>query len=79
MENRSLNVIACEIKSDWVKVSPCAKPYLDAMEQLGSIKDNFYDDSGVSVVLYFLANARSWRGEKAKAIKVELNKMATAS
>ena len=73
---RELNVIAREIKADWVKVNYAAKPYLDAMSTLGSINDDYYADSGKSVVLYFLANAQSWRGEKAKAIKAELKKMA---
>jgi hypothetical protein len=33
-------------------------------------------DSAKSIVLYFLANANTWRGEKARAIKVELKKIA---
>jgi hypothetical protein len=75
MENRSLATIAREIRSDWIKVNFAAKPYLDAMATLQSPNDNFYHDSGKSVVLYFLANAGTWRGEKAKAIKAELKAM----
>lgn len=76
MNARPLNVIAREIRADWAKVNYAAKPYLDAMAQLNSIDDNYYADSAKSVVLYFLANATSWRGEKAKAIKAELKKIA---
>jgi len=73
---RTLREIAKEIRQDWARVSPYAKPYLDAMGQLGSINDDYYADSAKSVVLYFLSNARSWKGEVAKRIKKELNDMA---
>jgi len=76
MSDRSLATIAREIRADWTKVNYAAKPYLDAMATLQSASDNFYHDSGKSVVLYFLANAGTWRGEKAKAIKAELKAMA---
>lgn len=76
MSNRSLSVISREIRADWIKVNYAAKPYLDAMSQLDSIDDKYGFDSGKSVVMYFLANAGSWRGEKAKAIKAELKKQA---
>jgi hypothetical protein len=45
------------------------------MSQLDSIKDNYGQDSGTSIVAYFLSNASSWKGETAKRIKLELNKM----
>ena len=73
---RNLNVIAQEIRKDWgAKISYAAKPYLDAMQQLESVNDSYGYDSGKSVVLYFLCNAQSWRGETAKRIKKELNAM----
>lgn len=72
---RSLSVIASEIKKDWQKVYFGAVPYLDAMRSLDSIDGRYYEDSAKSVVNYFLANAQSWRGEKAKAIKAELKAM----
>lgn len=71
-ENRSIRVIALDIKKDWVKVNYAAKPYLDAMLELDSINDKYYEDSAKSVVLYFLSNASSFRGERAKALKAEL-------
>jgi hypothetical protein len=72
---RPLHEIAREIRKDWQKPNYGAVPYLDAMSELNSIDDNYYADSAKSVVLYFLANAQTWRGEVAKRIKKELNLM----
>ena len=69
---RSLSTIAREIYRTWPKVNYAAKPYLDAMATLDSVNDSYYCDSGKSIVLYFLANAGTWRGEDAKRIKAEL-------
>jgi len=73
--SRALNEIAREIRKDWAPVNFAAKPYLEAMGQLQSIDDAYYYDSGKSVVLYFLSNASSWRGEAARRIKAELKAM----
>jgi hypothetical protein len=75
MTHRKLNVIASEVRKDWQNVNFAAKPYLDAMSSLNGINDNYYFDSGKSIVLNFLGNASSWRGEKAKEIKAELKAM----
>lgn len=72
---RKLSEIAVEIRSDWKKVYFGAVPYLEAMETLETINDNYYEDSGKSVVLYFLSNATTWRGETARRIKAELKAM----
>jgi hypothetical protein len=72
---RSISTIAREIRADWQKPYFGAVPYLSAMQSLDSIEDNYYEDSGKSVVLYFLANAQTWKGEKARAIKAELKKL----
>jgi len=72
---RSLCEIACEIRADWKKVYFAAVPYLDAMMCLDKITDNYGFDSGDSIVRYFLCNASTWKGEKAKAIKKELKGM----
>ena len=73
---RPLYDIAADIRKDWgAKVNFAAKPYLDAMASLTSINDNYGWDSGKTIVLYFLSNASSWRGETAKAIKKELKAM----
>ena len=70
--NRPLYEIAEEIDRTWPKVNFGAVPYLQAMKSLGSVEDNYFYDSGKSIVLYFLANAGTWRGEDAKRIKAEL-------
>jgi len=75
MNARPLYLIAKEIKSDWAKVNNAAKPYLDAMSSLESVNDNYGWDSGKSVVIYFLCNANTWKGETAKRIKSELKLM----
>ena len=72
---RPLCEIAREIKKDWKNIYFGARPYLDAMATLNSINDNYGFDSGKSMVLYFLSNASTWRGETAKRIKAELKAM----
>lgn len=69
---RPIYQIAKEIRNDWKPVSPHAKPYLDAMFFLHDVEDYFFADSGRSVILYFLSNASTWRGETARRIKDEL-------
>ena len=76
MTNRPLYVIAQDIKSNWPNVNYAAKPYLEAMATLESIEQKYYFDSGRSIVLYFLANANTWRGEVAREIKKELKQLA---
>jgi len=44
------------------------------MYNLISIKDKYGQDSGKSIVAYFLSNARSWTGPVAKLVKKELKK-----
>lgn len=72
---RTLSEIATEIRQDWPKPYFGAVPYLDALGSLKSVGDDYYADSGASVVRYFLANAQTWRGETARRVKAELNKM----
>jgi len=72
---RPLHVIARDIQRDWLKPNYAAVPYLDAMRSLDSISDRYYYDSADSVVRYFLSNATSWRGDKAREIKAELKAM----
>jgi len=76
--NRPLYKIAAEIRRDWVKVPPSADAYLIPMAQLNSVDDDYGFDSGRSVVRYFLINASTWKGEKARAIKSELKSMVGA-
>lgn len=74
--HRPLHVIANEIYKDWgSKIYFGAKPYLLAMSQLSDMDEHYGMDSADSIVRYFLTNASSWRGEKAREIKKELNVM----
>ena len=72
----SLNIagIARVIRKHWKPVGLYAAPYVDAMGSLDSIKDAYICDSGVEIVLRFLCNAATWRGDVARAVKAELNK-----
>ena len=72
---RPIYEIALEITRDWKKPYFGAVPYLDAMFMLTSIDENYHEDSAKSVVLYFLSNANTWRGETAKRVKAELKTM----
>ena len=80
---RSVREIANEIERDWTAQKGSklkshevyARPYLSAMHSLVSIQDDYYADSGYSVVAYFLANAQTWRGPIARQIKLELKQL----
>ena len=73
---RPLYEIARDIRNDWKKPYFGAVPYLEAMAKLETIEQNYYYDTGRSVVMYFLANANTWRGDKAREIKRELKTLA---
>jgi hypothetical protein len=51
-----------------------AKPYVEAMATLDNAKQNYYEDSGVSVCLYALSNLSSWRGETARTVKAQIKR-----
>ena len=72
---RPLYEIAQEIRQNWKPVYFGAVPYLDAMSQLDSINDRYGADDAKYIVMYFLSNARQWRGEVAQRIKAELKGM----
>ncbi len=70
--SRSISEIAREVYRTWPKVNYAAKPYLEAMLSLESVEDNYLQDDARGVVLYFLSNASSFRGDDAKRLKAEL-------
>ena len=74
-ERVSVSEIAYAIDKDWANVSPYAKDYLNAMKTISNVEDNYYADSAKSVILYFLANASSYRGDNARAYKSLLKAM----
>ena len=69
-----LSQIARIINKDWLKINYAARPYLNAMYSLTSVTDDYGMDSGISIVLYFISNASSWRGEVTKSVKAELKR-----
>lgn len=75
---RPLYEIAGEISRDWKNPYFGAVPYLQAMHSLESIRHNYYYDDGKSIVLYFLANANTWRGDVARRVKAELKALCKA-
>lgn len=70
----SISQIASLVYRNWKPVNFAAKPYLEAMLDLETVNDNYGCDSGSSIVLYFLCNATSFRGEVARLVKAELKR-----
>lgn len=75
LEKMSIAAIARLIRKDWKKVDGAAKPYLAAMLDIEKITDKYYQDEADGVVLRFLGNAASWRGDIAKQVKAYLRKL----
>lgn len=76
MESRTIAAIARDISAHWPKVYFGAVPYLQAMHSLISIQDHYGCDDARGIVLYFLSNATTWKGEDARRIKAELKALA---
>ena len=74
-ERITVSEIAYAIAKDWQNVSPYAADYLNAMKQIQDIEGAYYADTAKSVVLYFLANASTYRGENARSYKALLKAM----
>ena len=72
---RKLFIIAGEIWQNWRNPYFGAEPYIKAMYAMESIDDMYGFDEGHMIVRYFLSNASTWRGEKAREIKAELKAM----
>ena len=72
---RLVREIAADIADHWPNVNYAAVPYLEAMYDLDSIDDDYFFDTGRSVVRYFLSNATTWRGPDARRVKAELKAM----
>lgn len=75
--HRAIWEIARDIKKEWGdKTYFGAKPYIAAMLDLSVITDRYGVEDAKSIILYFLSNAQTFRGEKAKALKAELKAIA---
>lgn len=82
-EPRKLREIAADIFADWKTMREKGEMhpawgYADAMRSLDTINDRYYADRADDIVQRFLAEARVWRGETAKAIKAELKALLDA-
>lgn len=69
---RKLSVIGKEIRKLWVKPYFGAVPYIDALASSEIDSGMYYCDSAQDIVLRFLCNANTWRGDDARRIKAEL-------
>jgi hypothetical protein len=74
LSKMKINELADIITRDWKNVNFAAKPYLEAMSSIVNIEDNFGEDKGRNVVMYFLINAQTWKGQVAREVKAELKK-----
>lgn len=76
---RPISAIASEIISDWAAPGRTpyfgAVPYIEAMRHLNGIGGRYGQESADDIVRYFLASAKTWRGETARRIKTELRGM----
>lgn len=83
---RTVREVASEIVSDWIDQQRSRRgprpvyvvtawPYLEAMLQMTRPDEAYGMEDGEMVILYFLDNARPWRGERARALKAELQSM----
>lgn len=69
---RDICAVAHDIRAHWTKPNPAALPYLKAMSYLRNPNDKFGADDAKGIVLYFLSNATTFRGEHARRLKQEL-------
>ena len=76
-DKRTFQQIAKDIKSTWLNVYFGAVPYLEALLTLDTIDPNamYCYDTARDIVMYFLANASTFRGADAKRLKAELKLM----
>jgi uncharacterized coiled-coil protein SlyX len=77
LRDKTLSELAKMIAKDWTEINIRAELCLATMNELDSIEDSYYEDSGESIILHFLCNAVSWRGGLSQMIKRELNRRLT--
>lgn len=71
----TLGQIADVVFADWSDIDPYALQYLEAMMNLNNINDRYGSDDAVSVISYFLSNAKKWQGATARKVKTHLNNL----
>lgn len=71
-EPRIIYDIAKDIREDWKTINPLANEYLKGLETMVDVDEMYGMEYGDMVIAQFLDKATGWRGEKARAIKLEL-------
>lgn len=74
LQKMGLSNLAALCREDWDNVYFGAVPYLNALASLDTLDDQYGLDPAEEVVVYFLSNAQTWRGELARAVKAELKR-----
>lgn len=74
-DHRPLYLIAADIRRAWPRPHFAAVPYLFALRHLSSPSESYGADSALSIIAYFLSNARSFRGPAAIGLKNELREI----
>ena len=78
-QKRPISEVANEIVNDPNYRKMPSKIYADAyvqpMRSMNDIEDNYFADTGVSIVSYALSNLSSYRGDTARRVKSELKDM----
>jgi len=69
---RRICEIAQDIHEEWKNIHYSALPYLQSMLFISWGTEYHCNDSAKSIILYFLANAQTFRGEQARKLKAEL-------
>lgn len=73
---RKIYVIANDILENWKRPYFGALPYIRTMLSLSDLDDNYGYDDARTILVYFLANAGTWRGPEARRIKAEIKQLA---
>lgn len=71
-QHRPIDEIVRDIHTHWERPYFAAVPYLNAMSRLKTKECRYGQESGGSIIVYFLSNASTFRGEYARQLKQEL-------
>ncbi len=72
---RQLHQIGREIARTWKNPYFGAVPYIEALLYLTDMDSRYGDQPAEDIVMYFLSNSATWRGDDARRIRAELNAM----
>lgn len=69
-----LHALARMCQRDWPRAYFGARPYIDALLGLTSLDEPYGCETARDVVVGLLANAQTWKGPIARAVKAELTR-----